>query len=101
MDEAVRDLVALGKEYFQRGDYQLARGQLEQVAARGTNFADVHHMLGVIHHHLGDFPAAQRALNHGLTWWGYRVPALLEAGVVLALGLGLLMVAIWEFSATE
>jgi Tfp pilus assembly protein PilF len=81
MDEAVRDLVALGKEYFQRGDYQLARGQLEQVAARGTNFADVHHMLGVIHHHLGDFPAAQRAFERAL---GVN-PDYLEAALNLAI----------------
>jgi hypothetical protein len=29
------------------------------------------------------------------------VPALLEAGVVLALGLVMLGIAIWEFAATE
>jgi len=46
-------------------------------------------------------PIARRALDPGLTWWGWHVPALLEAGVVLALGLALLGVAIWEFSTTE
>jgi hypothetical protein len=29
------------------------------------------------------------------------VPSLLEAAMVLALGLGMLAIAIWEFSATE
>jgi ABC-2 type transport system permease protein len=46
-------------------------------------------------------PAALHTLDHGITWWGYRVPALLEAAVVLFLGLILLGIAIWEFSASE
>jgi ABC-2 type transport system permease protein len=51
--------------------------------------------------HLRISPAAHRVLDTGITWGGYRVPALLEAGVILALGLVMLGVAIWEFSATE
>jgi ABC-2 type transport system permease protein len=46
-------------------------------------------------------PAAQRALNAGVTWWGWRVPGLLEAAMVLALGLLMLGIAIWEFSTSE
>ena len=46
-------------------------------------------------------PIARHVLDPGLTWWGWHVPALLEAGVVLALGLALLGVAIWEFTTTE
>jgi ABC-2 type transport system permease protein len=46
-------------------------------------------------------PIQLHTLDHGITWWGYRVPALLEAGVVLGLGVLLLGIAIWEFSATE
>jgi hypothetical protein len=37
----------------------------------------------------------------GVTWWGWRLPALLEAAAVLALGLVMLGIAIWEFNATE
>jgi ABC-2 type transport system permease protein len=44
---------------------------------------------------------ARRILDPGVTWWGWHVPALLEAGMVLALGLLMMGVAIWEFSATE
>jgi ABC-2 type transport system permease protein len=36
-----------------------------------------------------------------VTWWGWRLPAVLEAGVVLALGLVMLAIAIWEFSTSE
>jgi ABC-2 type transport system permease protein len=46
-------------------------------------------------------PAAHHVLNAGVTWWGYRVPALLSVGVVLGLGLLMLAVAIWEFSRSE
>jgi ABC-2 type transport system permease protein len=46
-------------------------------------------------------PQARQALDSGVTWWGWRVPGLLEAGVIAILGLVMLAIAIWEFSATE
>ncbi|HYZ28437.1 MAG TPA: ABC transporter permease, partial [Thermoleophilaceae bacterium] len=45
--------------------------------------------------------AARHALDPGVTWWGWHVPSLLEVAMVLALGVGLLTIAIWEFSTTE
>jgi ABC-2 type transport system permease protein len=51
--------------------------------------------------HIDASDAARAALNSGVTWWGWRVPTLIEVGVVLALGLAMLGVAIWEFSATD
>ena len=45
--------------------------------------------------------AARDALAPGVTWFGWEVPALLSAGMVLALGLVMLGIAIWEFSATD
>jgi ABC-2 type transport system permease protein len=44
---------------------------------------------------------AQHTLNPGMTWFGWHLPALFEAAIVLVLGLGLLGVAIWEFSASD
>jgi ABC-2 type transport system permease protein len=44
---------------------------------------------------------ARRALDPGITWWGWRVPALLEVGIVLLLGLVLLAVAVRRFARTE
>jgi ABC-2 type transport system permease protein len=58
-------------------------------------------MRRLVFSHLNISAAAQRALDPGLTWWGYHVPSLLEAGVVLTLGLIMLAIAIAEFSATE
>jgi ABC-2 type transport system permease protein len=51
--------------------------------------------------HLTVSPAARAALDPGVSWWGWRVPPLLEAAVIVALGLVMLGVAIWEFSTTE
>jgi ABC-2 type transport system permease protein len=51
--------------------------------------------------HLHISAAARRVLDPGVTWWGWHVPPLLEAGVVVLLGLAMLGVAIWEFSTTE
>ncbi|HEY2318975.1 MAG TPA: ABC transporter permease [Solirubrobacteraceae bacterium] len=51
--------------------------------------------------HIHVSPAAQHALNSGVTWFGWRVPTLLEAAVIVILGLGMLGIAIWEFSSTE
>jgi ABC-2 type transport system permease protein len=58
-------------------------------------------MRRLVFNHLNISPLARHALDPGLTWWSYRVPALLEAGVILALGVGFLAVAIWEFSIVE
>jgi ABC-2 type transport system permease protein len=58
-------------------------------------------MRRLVFNHLDISDAARSALDPGVTWWGWHVPALLEAAVVLALGLVMLGIAIWEFNATE
>jgi ABC-2 type transport system permease protein len=51
--------------------------------------------------HLNVSAAARQALDPGVTWWGWRVPTLLEAAVIAVLGLIMLSIAIWEFSRVE
>jgi ABC-2 type transport system permease protein len=58
-------------------------------------------MRRLVFNHLTISPTARHVLDPGVTWWGWHVPALLEAGVILALGLVMLGIAIWEFSTTE
>ncbi len=58
-------------------------------------------MRRLVFNHLSISPLARHALDPGVTWFGWHVPALLEAGVIVALGLVMLGIAIWEFSATE
>jgi ABC-2 type transport system permease protein len=58
-------------------------------------------MRRLVFSHLDISPAARHALDPGLTWWNWHVPALLEVAMVGLLGLALLSIAIWEFSSTE
>ena len=58
-------------------------------------------MRRLVFSHLNISPAARQALAPGVTWGSFRVPAVLEAGVILLLGVAMLGIAIWEFSRTE
>ena len=58
-------------------------------------------MRRLVFSHLHVSAAARHALDPGVTWWGWHVPSLLEAGVIVVLGLVMLTIAIWEFSAVE
>ena len=58
-------------------------------------------MRRLVFEHLTLSTAARRALDPGVTWSGWHLPALFEVGVVLVLGLVMLGIAIWEFSASE
>jgi ABC-2 type transport system permease protein len=58
-------------------------------------------MRRMVFNHLTISPAARHALDPGVTWWSWHVPALLEVAVIVGLGLIMLGIAIWEFSTTE
>jgi ABC-2 type transport system permease protein len=58
-------------------------------------------MRRLVFSHLDLSPQALEELNRGITWFGWRVPGVLEAAMVLALGLVMLSIAIWQFSTTE
>jgi ABC-2 type transport system permease protein len=51
--------------------------------------------------HVDMSETARRTLDAGVTWSGWRVPTLVELGIVLALGLAMMAVAIVQFSRTE
>jgi ABC-2 type transport system permease protein len=51
--------------------------------------------------HLAIPAAAQRLLNPGVTWFGWRVPTLVELGLVLVMGLVMLGIAMADFSRAE
>ncbi len=44
---------------------------------------------------------ARHTLDPGVTWFGWRVPGLIEAAVVALIGLVMLAIGIWEFSRSE
>ncbi len=58
-------------------------------------------MRRLVFNHLTISPIARRVLDPGVTWWSWHVPALLEVGIIVVLGLVMLAIAIWEFSQTE
>jgi ABC-2 type transport system permease protein len=58
-------------------------------------------MRRIVFSHLHISALAKHALNPGVTWWGWHVPTLVEVAMVAALGLAMLAVAIWEFSASD
>jgi ABC-2 type transport system permease protein len=58
-------------------------------------------MRHLVFSHLDVSAAARRTLDPGVTWSGWHLPPLFEAGMVLLLGLAMMGVAIWQFSRTE
>ncbi len=73
MDERTKELLLLGREHYQKGEYDRAEHVLGQVLEKTDHYADVHNMLGFILHSRGDFVAAERhferavELNPGYT----------------------------------
>jgi ABC-2 type transport system permease protein len=58
-------------------------------------------MRRLVFNHLDISESARRTLDPGVTWWGWHVPPVLEAGMVLLLGLAVMAIAIRRFSRTE
>jgi ABC-2 type transport system permease protein len=58
-------------------------------------------MRRLVFSHLDLSESARRTLDPGVTWFGWHVPTLVEAAVVLVLGLVMLAIAIAEFSRSE
>ncbi|MGZ4228402.1 MAG: ABC transporter permease, partial [Solirubrobacteraceae bacterium] len=58
-------------------------------------------MRHLVFSHLDVSETAGRTLDPGVTWFGWQVPSLVELGMVLLLGLGMMGVAIWRFSRTD
>src|SRR5687767_1416498 len=60
MDDHLKQLLLLGREHYQNREYDKAEYLLRQVIDKTDQYADVHHMLGVITHSRGDFGEAER-----------------------------------------
>jgi ABC-2 type transport system permease protein len=58
-------------------------------------------MRHLVFNHLDISESARRTLDPGVTWFGWHLPPLFEAGMVLLLGLAMMGVAIRQFSRTE
>jgi ABC-2 type transport system permease protein len=58
-------------------------------------------MRRLVFSHLDVTAGARRALDPGVHWWSWHVPAGFEIGVVFAMGLAMLAIAMWEFNSIE
>ena len=59
MDERLKQLLVLGREHYDRREYDRAERVLRQVLEVNDRYADVFNMLAVICHDRGDFVAAE------------------------------------------
>jgi len=67
MDEATKQLLALGREHYEKREFDKAEHYLEQLLEReGARFADVLNMMGVIHHDRGRLEEARAAFEEAL-----------------------------------
>jgi len=67
MDEQQRNLLTKAREHYKRKEFDRARVLLERILeAGGVTYADVHNMLGVIHHDAGDLARAQEQFEAAL-----------------------------------
>jgi tetratricopeptide (TPR) repeat protein len=60
MDDHLKQILLLGREHYQKREFDKAEYLLRQVVAKTERFADVYDMLGVIAHGRGDFALAER-----------------------------------------
>jgi tetratricopeptide (TPR) repeat protein len=67
MDERIKQLLVLGREHYQKREYEKAEQMLRLVLDEDDRFADVHDMLGVIAHSRGNFIQAERHFEQALT----------------------------------
>jgi tetratricopeptide (TPR) repeat protein len=67
MDDRTKQILALGREHYEKREFDKAEHYLRQVLERGDRgFADVFNMLGVIHHDRGRFDEAQASFEEAL-----------------------------------
>ena len=80
MNERVKQLLVLGREHYEKREFEKAEQMLRMVLEEEDRYADVHDMLGVIAHSRGNFLVAERHFERALE----INPAYTEAALNLA-----------------
>ncbi len=80
MDEHTKQLLLLGREHYQKREFDKAETALRTVLEQNDRMADVHDMLGVICHSRGNFAQAEYHFERALS----INPAYTEAALNLA-----------------
>src|SRR5215468_765834 len=66
MDDRIRELIALGRDHYERGEYDKAERLLSEVTRTARGYADIYNMLGVIYHDQGRYAQAQEAFEQAM-----------------------------------
>lgn len=80
MDEKLKQAIALGREHYEKREYEKADRYLLQVVQGPHRFADIHNMRGVILHDRGELEAARDSFKRAIE----INPAYTEAALNLA-----------------
>jgi tetratricopeptide (TPR) repeat protein len=80
MDEHTKQLLLLGREHYQKREFEKAEALLRQVLDKNDRLADVHDMLGVVCHTRGNFAQAEHHFERALA----INPSYTEAALNLA-----------------
>jgi tetratricopeptide (TPR) repeat protein len=67
MDDHLKQLLLLGREHYQKREFDRAEYLLKQVVQQTDRFADVFDMLGVIAHAQGDFAQAEQHFERAVS----------------------------------
>lgn len=67
MDDHLKQVLLLGREHYQKREFDKAEYLLKQVVQKTDRFADVFDMLGVISHAQGDFAEAERCFERAVS----------------------------------
>jgi len=81
MDDRFKQLLILGREHFERREYDRAEYVLRQVLEKTDRYADVYNMLAVILHERGDFVAAEEHFERAVAINPNYTEALLNLAV--------------------
>ncbi len=81
MDDRLKQLLVLGREHYERREYELAEHALRQILEKTDRFADVYNMLGFILHERGDFVGAELHFERAVQLNEHYTEALLNLAV--------------------
>lgn len=81
MDDRLKQLLILGREHYERREFDHAEHLLRQILERTDRFADVYNMLAVILHDRGDFVGAEEHFKRAVELNPNYTEALLNLAV--------------------
>jgi tetratricopeptide (TPR) repeat protein len=81
MDERIKDLLARGRDHYEKREFDKADYILREIIEHSDGFADVFDMLGIIAHSRGDLHAAARYFERAVALNSAYTEALLNLAV--------------------